>query len=64
MGKWEPFGGTITHHRMPPNTVVCRLVAWRLKIGGGSTVRKSKVYIRLCQTVGIHIGYRCGYSTA
>src|SRR5277367_1313547 len=33
----EPFGGTITHHRMPPNTVVCRLVAWRLKTGAGST---------------------------
>jgi hypothetical protein len=25
----EPFGATITHHRMPPDTVVCRLVAWR-----------------------------------
>src|SRR5436305_14991967 len=33
----EPFRGTITHHRMPPNTVVCRLVAWRLKTGAGST---------------------------
>ena len=47
--------GTITHHRMPPNTVVCRLVAWRLKIGAGSTVRKSLVYIRLrkvCNLIG------------
>jgi CHAT domain-containing protein len=26
----EPFGGTITHHRMLPNTVAAR-VAWRLK---------------------------------
>ena len=37
----EPFGATITHHRMPPNTVVCRSVAWRLKIYAGSIVRKS-----------------------
>ena len=28
----EPFGATVTHHRMPPNTVVCRPVAWRLDI--------------------------------
>jgi hypothetical protein len=26
---------------MPPNTAVCRPVAWRLKIGAGSTVRKA-----------------------
>src|SRR5256885_16468811 len=38
---------------MPPNTVVCRPVAWRLKIGAGSTVRKSQAYIWLCQTIGI-----------
>jgi len=49
----EPFGDTVTQHRMPPNTVACRPVAWRLKIGAGSTVRKSQVYIRLCQTIGI-----------
>src|SRR5271170_8078163 len=44
----EPFGGTITHHRMPSNTVVCRPVARQLKIGAGSIVRKSQVYTRLC----------------
>jgi hypothetical protein len=55
----EPF---ITHHRMPPNTVAARM-AWRLKYVAGSTVRKSQVYIRLCQTIGI-IGYRYSYSTA
>jgi hypothetical protein len=46
-------GAPITHHRMPSNIVVCRPVAWRLKIGAGSIVRKSQVYIRLCQTIGI-----------
>jgi hypothetical protein len=49
----EPFGGTITHHHILPNTVVCGPMAWRLKIGARSTVRKSQVYIRLCQTIGI-----------
>jgi hypothetical protein len=52
----NPFGGTITHHRMPPNTVVCRPPAWWLggsKIGAGSTVRKLQVYIWSCQTTGI-----------
>ena len=48
----------ITYHRMPPDTVACRLAAWRLKIGPGSTVRKSQVYIRLWQTIGIHLN--CG----
>jgi hypothetical protein len=42
-----------THHRMPPNIVVCRPVDWRLEIGAGSTVRKSQIYIRLYQTIGI-----------
>ena len=27
IGEAEPFGATITHHRMPPNTVTAR-VAW------------------------------------
>jgi hypothetical protein len=42
-----------THHRMPPNIVVCRPVDWRLEIGAGTTVRKSQIYIRLYQTIGI-----------
>src|SRR3954463_15772528 len=53
-----PFGGTITHDSMPPNTVVCRSVAWRLKTRAGTTVGKSQVYIWLCHTIGIRMGYR------
>src|SRR3954469_5819682 len=48
----EPFGGTITHDSMPPNTVVCRSVASRLKTRAGTTVGKSQVYIWLCHTMG------------
>jgi hypothetical protein len=44
----EPFGGTITHHHMPPNTVAARVAyLWR-----GKDKRASLTGVRL---IGVHL---------
>ena len=46
-GTTEPFGGTITHHHMPPNTVAARVAyLWR-----GKDKRASLTGVHL---IGVH----------